>query len=50
MIVYYITRDNVTMFHWGLFTMKHAAQDVINLKVTAGDLADFVIRETFINE
>jgi hypothetical protein len=54
LIVYYIVKHEAgvftTMFHWGLFTMKHAAQDVIDAKVAAGEEGTFTIKETYISE
>lgn len=54
MKVYYIIQSDATgvrtLFHWGLFTMRHAAQDVIDTKLANTDGAVYTIGETFVNE
>jgi hypothetical protein len=52
MRVYYIVqhdnRGDHTMFHWGLFTWRQSALDVVALKEYSGINATWTVEETFI--
>jgi hypothetical protein len=54
MKVYYIIQSDAdgsrTLFHWGLFTWRGAAEDVIATKLPYNPSVIYTIGETFINE
>lgn len=54
MKVYYIVEigpeGKRTLYHWGLFTMKHSAQEVIDNKLPHVVGFTYSIEETFVPE